>query len=67
MSHDIVTSSGRPHSDDLVATSPQLHGMGGYYFEDCNAARVLDPDAPTTTTSGVAAYALDLVVANPKK
>ena len=43
----------------LVATSPQLDGIGGRYFEDCNEARVLDPDAPTTSGSGVAAYALD--------
>jgi hypothetical protein len=43
----------------LVATSPQLEGIGGRYFEDCNEARVLDPDAPSTTNSGVAAYALD--------
>jgi NAD(P)-dependent dehydrogenase (short-subunit alcohol dehydrogenase family) len=42
-----------------VATSPQLDGIGGRYFEDCNQARVLDPDAPNTTSSGVAAYALD--------
>jgi NAD(P)-dependent dehydrogenase (short-subunit alcohol dehydrogenase family) len=43
----------------LVATWPQLDGIGGRYFEDCNQARVLDPDVPNTSTSGVAAYALD--------
>ena len=43
----------------LVATSPQLEGIGGRYFEDCNQARVLDSDAPETSSSGVAAYALD--------
>jgi NAD(P)-dependent dehydrogenase (short-subunit alcohol dehydrogenase family) len=43
----------------LVATSPQLDGIGGRYFEDCNQARVLDPDVPNTTIFGVAAYALD--------
>jgi NAD(P)-dependent dehydrogenase (short-subunit alcohol dehydrogenase family) len=43
----------------LVATSPQLDGIGGRYFEDCNQASVLDPDAPNTSSSGVAAYALD--------
>src|ERR1700682_5029302 len=43
----------------LVATSPQLDGIGGRYFEDCNQARGLDPDAPNTSTSGVAPYALD--------
>jgi NAD(P)-dependent dehydrogenase (short-subunit alcohol dehydrogenase family) len=43
----------------LVATSPHLDGIGGRYFEDCNEARVLDRNAPDTSTSGVAAYALD--------
>jgi NAD(P)-dependent dehydrogenase (short-subunit alcohol dehydrogenase family) len=43
----------------LVATSPQLEGIGGRYFEDCNQAEVLDPETPDTSTSGVAAYALD--------
>ena len=42
----------------LVATSPQLDGIGGRYFEDCNQARVLDPDFPNTTIFHVAAYAL---------
>jgi hypothetical protein len=37
----------------------QSRGIGGRYFEDCNEARVLDPDAPNTSISGVAAYALD--------
>jgi hypothetical protein len=48
----------------LVATSRQLDGIGGRYFEDCNQAPVLDPDAPNTSTSGVAAYALDPANAN---
>src|SRR5436309_3557542 len=43
----------------LVATSLQLEGIGGRYFEDCNEARVVDPGAPGTSDSGVAAYALD--------
>jgi NAD(P)-dependent dehydrogenase (short-subunit alcohol dehydrogenase family) len=43
----------------FVATSPLLDGIGGRYFEDCNEAAVLDPDAPNATTSGVATYALD--------
>jgi NAD(P)-dependent dehydrogenase (short-subunit alcohol dehydrogenase family) len=42
-----------------VATAPQLDGIGGRYFEDCNEAAVLDPNAPNTTISGVADYALD--------
>src|SRR3981081_3809247 len=41
----------------LVATSPQLEGIGGRYFEDCNEAVVVD--ASPSATSGVAAYALD--------
>jgi hypothetical protein len=43
----------------LVATSPQLKGVAGRYFEDCNEAVVLDPKAPESSHSGVAAYALD--------
>jgi NAD(P)-dependent dehydrogenase (short-subunit alcohol dehydrogenase family) len=43
----------------LVATSPELKGVGGRYFEDCNEAVVVDPNAPATSGSGVAAYALD--------
>jgi NAD(P)-dependent dehydrogenase (short-subunit alcohol dehydrogenase family) len=42
----------------LVATSPQLEGIGGHYFEDCNEATVLETPAPDAT-AGVAAYALD--------
>ncbi|MCW3025575.1 MAG: oxidoreductase, partial [Solirubrobacterales bacterium] len=48
----------------FAASSPLLDGIGGRYFEDCNQARVLDPDAPDATSSGVAAYALDPVNAN---
>jgi NAD(P)-dependent dehydrogenase (short-subunit alcohol dehydrogenase family) len=43
----------------LVATSPQLEGVGGRYFEDCNEAAVVDPEITENPTSGVAAYALD--------
>jgi NAD(P)-dependent dehydrogenase (short-subunit alcohol dehydrogenase family) len=45
----------------LVATSPQLEGIGGRYFEDCNEAAVTDPGAADTSDSpgGVAPYALD--------
>jgi NAD(P)-dependent dehydrogenase (short-subunit alcohol dehydrogenase family) len=42
----------------LVATAPQLAGIGGRYFEDCNEATVLD-DPADGATAGVAAYALD--------
>ena len=49
----------------LVATSPQLEGIGGRYFEDCNEAPVVEPrPAPADSPSfGVAAYALDPVAA----
>jgi hypothetical protein len=45
----------------LVATSPQLKGVGGRYFEDCNEAEVIDSDATDLSDhrSGVAPYALD--------
>jgi NAD(P)-dependent dehydrogenase (short-subunit alcohol dehydrogenase family) len=43
----------------LLASSPQLEGVGGRYFEDCNEAAVLEPGAPDASRSGVAAYALD--------
>lgn len=42
----------------LVATSPQLEGIGGRYFEDCNEAEKLRPEAASTAPSGVAPYAL---------
>ncbi len=53
----------------LVATSPQLEGIGGRYFEDCNEAPMLDATSPGSShdpgtdrpmqEGGVAAYALD--------
>jgi NAD(P)-dependent dehydrogenase (short-subunit alcohol dehydrogenase family) len=43
----------------LVATSALVAGIGGRYFEDCNEAVVLDPDAVATSGFGVAPYALD--------
>jgi NAD(P)-dependent dehydrogenase (short-subunit alcohol dehydrogenase family) len=43
----------------LVATSRQLDGIGGRYFEDCNQAETLSPEAVATAFSGVAPYALD--------
>jgi NAD(P)-dependent dehydrogenase (short-subunit alcohol dehydrogenase family) len=39
----------------LLATSPQLEGIGGRYFEDCNEALPHQPG----TRSGVAPWALD--------
>lgn len=43
----------------LVATSPQLDGIGGRYFEDCNPAQPLPADFSPEAASGVAPYALD--------
>jgi NAD(P)-dependent dehydrogenase (short-subunit alcohol dehydrogenase family) len=43
----------------LIATSHQLDGIGGRYFEDCNQARLLPADFSPETASGVAPYALD--------
>jgi NAD(P)-dependent dehydrogenase (short-subunit alcohol dehydrogenase family) len=43
----------------LVATSAQLDGIGGRYFEDCNEAPVVDATGPDTHRFGVASYALD--------
>jgi NAD(P)-dependent dehydrogenase (short-subunit alcohol dehydrogenase family) len=43
----------------LAATSPQLEGIGGRYFEDCNEAPVIDPATAESTGAGVAWYALD--------
>jgi hypothetical protein len=43
----------------LAAASPWLGGIGGRYLEDCNEARVVDPDDPDTDAAGVATYALD--------
>ena len=40
-----------------VATSPELEGIGGRYFEDVNEAPVVDHRGPDYT--GVAPYALD--------
>lgn len=41
----------------LLATSPDLAGVGGRYFEDCNEAEVVPDDADHP--GGVRAYALD--------
>ncbi len=43
----------------LLATSPQLEGIGGRYFEDCNEAETLPAETVGTAGSGVAPYALD--------
>jgi hypothetical protein len=42
----------------LLATSPQLEGVGGRYFEDCNEAPVIHRRGEAGL-GGVAPYALD--------
>jgi NAD(P)-dependent dehydrogenase (short-subunit alcohol dehydrogenase family) len=42
----------------LLATYPELDGVGGRYFEDCNEAEVIHRREPHTI-AGVAPYALD--------
>jgi NAD(P)-dependent dehydrogenase (short-subunit alcohol dehydrogenase family) len=46
----------------LLATSPQLEGVGGRYFEDCNEAPLVLQ--PSGAMAGVAAYALDAEAAH---
>jgi NAD(P)-dependent dehydrogenase (short-subunit alcohol dehydrogenase family) len=45
----------------LLATSPQLKGIGGHYFEDCEEAVLLDSTTQDVSgiAHGVADYALD--------
>ena len=45
----------------LLATSPDLEGIGGRYFEDCHEADVV-PEI-VDGVSGVRSYALDPVAA----
>jgi hypothetical protein len=42
----------------LLATSRQLEGVGGRYFEDCNEASAVHR-RPDNFSGGVAPYALD--------
>jgi NAD(P)-dependent dehydrogenase (short-subunit alcohol dehydrogenase family) len=42
----------------LLATAPQLEGIGGRYFEDCHEAETVDV-RPANTYGGVARYAVD--------
>jgi NAD(P)-dependent dehydrogenase (short-subunit alcohol dehydrogenase family) len=48
----------------FVATSSQLEGIGGRYFNDCNEAALVDPSGPDTDGAGVAGFALDADSAN---
>ena len=46
----------------LLAITPQLQGIGGRYFVDCNETETVD--SSTGTLAGVASYALDPANAN---
>jgi hypothetical protein len=50
----------------LLATSPQLHGIGGRYFNDNQEAKVVDrrPSDVTELVNSVANYALATDAAN---
>jgi hypothetical protein len=43
----------------FVAVSPQLEGVSGRYFADCEEAPVVEPGAAGGRGFGVAAYAID--------
>jgi NAD(P)-dependent dehydrogenase (short-subunit alcohol dehydrogenase family) len=43
----------------LMAVSPQLEGVGGRYFEDCNEAGTVHPEPGVFLPGGVADYAVD--------
>ncbi|WP_323187185.1 zinc-binding dehydrogenase [Streptomyces sp. NBC_00268] len=43
----------------MARPPPQLEGIGGRYFEDCNEAETLTPEAVGTSSGGAAPYALD--------
>jgi hypothetical protein len=44
----------------LLAASPELEGVGGRYFEDCNEVAVIHRrDKDVRHSHGVAAYAVD--------
>ncbi|MEV0800780.1 SDR family NAD(P)-dependent oxidoreductase [Kribbella sp. NPDC050281] len=43
----------------LLATSPQLEGIGGRYFVDCNETETIDHRGDAPPLHGVARYALD--------
>jgi NAD(P)-dependent dehydrogenase (short-subunit alcohol dehydrogenase family) len=58
--YDIKTPEQGAATIVLVATSPQLEGIGGRYFADCNEAPVVGPDFVSAPRGfGVAPYALD--------
>jgi NAD(P)-dependent dehydrogenase (short-subunit alcohol dehydrogenase family) len=58
--YDYKTTAQGAATSVLVATSPQLDGIGGRYFADCNEAPAVEPGASGAPRGFcVAAYALD--------
>jgi NAD(P)-dependent dehydrogenase (short-subunit alcohol dehydrogenase family) len=58
--YDLKTPEQGAATSVVVATSPQLDGIGGRYFVDCNQAPVVGPNFSAAPRGfGVAAYALD--------
>ncbi len=58
--YEIKTPQQGAATSVLVATSPELEGVGGRYFADCNEAPVVGPDFSSAPRGfGVAPYALD--------
>ena len=58
--YEIKTPQQGAATSVLVATSPELRGVGGRYFADCNEAPVVGPDFSSAPRGfGVAPYALD--------
>jgi NAD(P)-dependent dehydrogenase (short-subunit alcohol dehydrogenase family) len=58
--YEIKTPQQGAATSVLVATSPQLEGIGGRYFADCNEAPVVGQDFSSAPRGfGVAPYALD--------
>jgi NAD(P)-dependent dehydrogenase (short-subunit alcohol dehydrogenase family) len=60
--YDLKTLEQGAATSVLVATSPQLEGVGGRYFVDCNEAPIVGPGFSAAPRGfGVATYALDPV------
>ena len=43
----------------LLAVRPEVEGVSGRYFEDCNEAAPVEPGTERVAEAGVAQYALD--------
>jgi NAD(P)-dependent dehydrogenase (short-subunit alcohol dehydrogenase family) len=56
---ELKTTEQGAATSTLLATSPQLEGIGGRYFEDCNEAPTITNRLQEEGVRGVAAYAVD--------